>query len=233
MNLEEFLQEDKNIIQTESEYFEPEAAEQEENDVEVELDVQKAVVESLAADKAEQDEQISRLKQENSELKNQLESLLKANGESAAALENLKEKLKEAESALDETKKELEKAVEALALNADVTVSNTIALLDRNVDLADRFAGETRDHVLEAVKEARDRAEKDGRIRCAQLLEAVMVANESSGELFKKRTALEKFFNENQNILSGTVIAELEKCGISYKKGEEYMLTEEIIRRTY
>lgn len=233
MNLEEFLQEDKNIIQTESEYFETEAAEQEENDVEVELDVQKAVVESLAADKAEQDEHISRLKQENSELKNQLESLLKANGESAAALENLKEKLKEAESALDETKKELEKAVEALALNTDVTVSNTVALLDRNLDLPDRFAGETRDHVLEAVKEARDRAEKDGRIRCAQLLEAVMVANESSGELLKKRTALEKFFNENQNILSGTVITELEKYGISYKNGEEYLLTEEIIRRTY
>ena len=224
MNLEEFLQEDKNIVQTESEYFEQEAAEPEENDVEVELDVQKAVVESLAADKAEQDEQISRL---------QLESLLKANEESAAVLENLKEKLKESESALDETKKELEKAVEALALNADVSVSNTVALLDRNLDLADRFAGETRDHVLEAVKEARDRAENEGRIRCAQLLEAVMVANESSGELLKKRTALEKFFNENQNILSGTVIAELEKCGISYKKGEEYLLTEEIIRRTY
>ena len=116
---------------------------------------------------------------------------------------------------MDETKKELEKAVEALALNADVSVSNTVALLDRNLDLADRFAGETRDHVLEAVKEARDRAENEGRIRCAQLLEAVMVANESSGELLKKRTALEKFFNENQNILSGTVIAELEKCGMT------------------
>jgi hypothetical protein len=64
-------------------------------------------------------------------------------------------------------------------------------------------------------------------------MEAVMVVNEPSGELQKKRAALVKFFNENQNILSGTVIAELEKYGISYKKGEEYLLPEEIIRRTY
>lgn len=233
MNFEEFLQTDEKIDQVENEYTESEAVIEDETDVDVELDVQKAVVESLAADKAEQDEHISRLESENSELKIQLEKLQKELEESKAALEDLNSKLKESEKALDNTKQELEKVAEALAVSDNVTASNTVALLDRNLDLPDRFAGETRDHVLEAVREARDRAEKDGRIRCAQLLEAVMVANESSGELLKKRTALEKFFNENQNILSGTVISELEKYGISYKNGEEYLLTEEIIRRTY
>jgi hypothetical protein len=44
---------------------------------------------------------------------------------------------------------------------------------------------------------------------------------------------LEKFFNDNQNILSGPVIEMLERCGISYKHGEEYLLPAEILKRTY
>ena len=38
---------------------------------------------------------------------------------------------------------------------------------------------------------------------------------------------------ENANILSGPVIAELEKSGISHKNGEQYLLPDEIIKRTY
>ena len=49
----------------------------------------------------------------------------------------------------------------------------------------------------------------------------------------EKRAALEKFFNANANIMSGPVIAELEKCGISYKNGETYLLPGEILKRTY
>ena len=76
-------------------------------------------------------------------------------------------------------------------------------------------------------------AEKEGRLRHAQLLESVLLANQPVGNLEKKRKALEKFFNDNGNILSGPVIQELEKCGISHKKGEEYLLPSEIIKRTY
>jgi hypothetical protein len=219
MNVEEFLRgdtEENNSLQDETAEIE-ENFEQE--DVGVELDVQKAVVESLAADKAEQDERILRLEKDKTEL--------------AAELDKVRKELSETKAALEEVRSELTKAVDALSLGEDTTLSNTVSLLDRNLELADRFAGETREHVLEAIKEKRDQAEKDGRIRCAQLLEAVMVANESTGELAKKREALEKFFNDNQNILSGTVITELDKCGISYKNGEEYLLTSEIIRRTY
>ena len=52
MNFEEFLQADEKIDQVENEYTESEAVIEDETDVDVELDVQKAVVESLAADKA-------------------------------------------------------------------------------------------------------------------------------------------------------------------------------------
>ncbi len=110
---------------------------------------------------------------------------------------------------------------------------NALALLDREVELPDRFPGETRDHVLEVIKDARDEAEKTGRRRRAQLLEGVLVANEPNGGLAKKRVALEKFFKENAYVMNGKVIGELERCGIQYKDGEDYLLPKEILLRTY
>ena len=184
-----------------------------EEETAVELDVQKAVVESLAADKAEQDERIMKLQRENAALKSQVSSL---------------------QSSLEEMKASLAKVGDVLAANADeTTVSNKLALLDRDPELNDRFPGETRDHVLEVIKDAREQCEKDGRLRRAQLLEGVLLANTPGGTLFKKREALRHLFNENGNILSGSVIAELEKNKISYKNGEEYLLPEEILKRLY
>jgi hypothetical protein len=106
-------------------------------------------------------------------------------------------------------------------------------LLERNIECEDRFPGETYDHVLEVLREARDKAEAEGRTRRAQLLESVLVANEPNGTLAKKRAELEKLFNDNANVISGVVISELEKLGISHKHGEEYLLPSEIIKRTY
>ena len=184
----------------------------EEAPVAEELDVQKAVVESLAADKAEQDERIVALQKENDALKSEVSRL---------------------KSSLDEAKSALAKVGDVLAQNAETEVSSKIALIDRDPELNDRFPGETRDHVLEVIREARDAAEKDGRLRRAQVLESVLVANEPTGKLAEKRAALEKFFNENGNIMSGPVIAQLEKSGISHKNGEEYLLPGEILKRTY
>ena len=177
-----------------------------------ELDVQKAVVESLAADKAVQDERIIALQKENYLLKSEVSGL---------------------KSSLDEAKAALAKVGDVLAANAETEASNKIALIDRDPELDDRFPGETRDHVLEVIREARDAAEKDGRIRRAQVLESVLVANEPVGKLAERRASLEKFFNDNANVMSGPVIAQLEKLGISHKNGEDYLLPGEILKRTY
>ena len=177
-----------------------------------ELDVQKAVVESLAADKAEQDERIVALQKENYALKSQVSGL---------------------KSSLEEAKAALAKVGDVLAQNSETPCSSKIALIDRDPELNDRFPGETRDHVIEVIREARDAAEKDGRLRRAQILESVLVANEPTGNLSEKRRALEKFFNENANIMSGPVIEYLEKNGISHKNGETYLLPGEILKRIY
>ena len=120
-----------------------------------------------------------------------------------------------------------------LAINADNGLSNKVSLLDRDIDVPDRFVGETRDHVIEVVREARDKAEAEGRLRRAQVLEGVLAANEPEGTLAKKRAALEKLFAENGSIVSGLVIEQLEKMGISHKNGDEYLLPAEIINRNY
>ena len=177
-----------------------------------ELDVQKAVVESLAADKAEQDEKIQKLENEISQLKGQLS---------------------EAKDKIASLQQELTKSVELLAVNAEGTTSNKIALIDRELELTDRFEGETRDQVLEVIKDARDQAEKEGKVRRAQILEAVLVANEPAGTLAEQRQALNKLFNDNGNIINGPVIEELDKLGISYKNGENYLLPSEILNRNF
>lgn len=220
MKMEEFLQPEENgeEIAVQETVVEEDIVEETVTE-EIELDVQKAVVESLAAEKVECDERISSLEAENTRLTGENEELNKIK----TALE---EKLAVCE-------KELSKVGEILSANSESEASNKVALLDRNIDLPDRFIGETREQVLEVIKEARDKAEAEGRLRRAQVLEGVLVANEPTGELAAKRAALEKFFNDNANILSGPVIAELERCGISYKNGEEYLLPAEILRRTY
>lgn len=222
MNFEEFLDDEAPKAPANEEI----AEETSEEDAADSIDVQKAVVESLAADKAEQAETIAALRAENAELRKNILELKKE----AAALVERAEAVKRQ---MSEQKSALEKVGDVLAINADNGLSNKISLLDRDIDVPDRFVGETRDHVIEVVREARDKAEAEGRLRCAQLLEGVLAANEPEGTLAKKRAALEKLFAENGSIVSGPVIEQLEKMGISHKNGEEYLLPAEIINRNY
>ncbi len=225
MNFEEFLDDEAPKAPANEEIAE-ETSEDSEEDAADSIDVQKAVVESLAADKAEQAETIAALRAENAELRRNIAELKK---EAAALVERAEAVRRQ----MSEQKLALEKVGDVLAINADNGLSNKVSLLDRDIDVPDRFVGETRDHVIEVVREARDKAEAEGRLRRAQVLEGVLAANEPEGTLAKKRAALEKLFSENGSIVSGLVIEQLEKMGISHKNGDEYLLPAEIINRNY
>ena len=205
MNFEEFMK-PKDVVE------EVETTEEEEVAAPDELDVQRTVVEALAAEKAEQDEQLATLRETNERLKGDIADLKKTIEEMRIALANVGD---------------------VLSRNSEKPESNQVALLDRNVDIDNHFIGETRDHVLEALREARDSAEREGRLRRAQLLESVLVANEPVGELAKRRGEIEKLFADNGNIVNGAVIARLEELGIAHKDGETYLLASEIIKRNY
>lgn len=214
MNFEEFLPKETQevesdvVVEAVEEFFETDETQSIDDD----LDVQKAVVESLAADKAAQDEVIASLRKDNYALRNEILQL---------------------QSKIAEQSKLLENVGELLAKNSDGSLSSKIALLERCEQLPDRFEGESRDHVIEVIKAAREQAEKDGRLRLAQILEGVLVNNEPSGNLVERRENLKQLFIDNGHIISGPVINELDKLGISYKNGEEYLLTSEIILRNY
>ena len=225
MNFEEFLDDEAPKAPANEEIAE-ETSEDSEEDAADSIDVLKAVVESLAADKAEQAETIAALRAENAELRRNIAELKK---EAAALVERAEAVRRQ----MSEQKLALEKVGDVLAINADNGLSNKVSLLDRDIDVPDRFVGETRDHVIEVVREARDKAEAEGRLRRAQVLEGVLAANEPEGTLAKKRAALEKLFAENGSIVSGLVIEQLEKMGISHKNGDEYLLPAEIINRNY
>ena len=190
-----------------------------------ELDVQKAVVEELAAEKVELHEQIAAREAE-----------LAARDAELAALKAQVAVLKSENAKLCAEAESLQARLDArLAheLDQQERNPNSLALLDREVELPDRFPGETRDHVLEVVRAARDEAERDGRVRRAQILEAVLVANEPSGNLAARRAEVTKLFSENGNIVNGTVLARLQELEISHKNGEEYLLPSEIIKRAF
>lgn len=219
MNFEEFLAKDEQAETPQETTAADSDANVEESEMEDSIDVQKAVVESLAADKAIQDERIFELDRENAALKSEVTRLKKE-------ILQLKARCAEQSSAL-------ENVGEVLSKNSETPLSSKVSLLDRDTEVPDRFPGETREHVLEVIAEARSAAEADGRFRRAQVLEGVLLANESEGTLAQKRAQLEKLFAENSNIVSGPVIEALENLGISHKNGEEYLLPSEIIKRTY
>ena len=230
MELSEFL----NRGQKEEAEVEEEVAEPEE------IDVQKAVVESLAADKAEQDELIASLRKENEDLKaenlklqNSMQTLQEQMKPMQEKIEPLQAEIVSLKAKLQLLRDELARMGDILTKNVDGEMSNKVSILERSVEIDDRFEGETRDHVIEVLREGRDEAEKNGRFRRAQILEAVLVNNEPTGELAKRRQELSKLFTENANVISGTVIEELKKRGISHKNGEEYLLPSEIIARNY
>lgn len=213
------------------------------------LTVQKVVVTELAAEKAELSVELEELKSKVLTLETEKAELLQkltANEELIKSAESLKEQVDTLKSQLATRTQEVED-LKAAVLRRDQELMvkedaqfemqgrnpNALALLDRDVNLLDRFTGETRDHVLEVISEAREKAEEEGRRRRAQLLESVLVANEPSGNLKKRREAFEKYMNDHANILSGEVLEELKKAGLSYKEGDNYLLVKDILTRNY
>jgi chromosome segregation ATPase len=206
-----------------------------------EVDVQKAVVEELAAEKVELESKASALAAELAAVRDALsraeaekEALREGEARARGEAESLKAALSASAAEAERLKQEIHLKEEAL-LECDTQARNpnALALLDRDVDLPDRFPGETRDHVLEVVKEARDKAEEDGRIRRAQVLEGVLVANEPNGSLAEARNSLKRLFAENMNVVNGVMMEKLKDLNISYKDADEFLSAEEILKRNY
>lgn len=230
-NFNEFIKKDEPVEPIAEKAVEA-AGEAEVNDEAHELDVHKVVVEELAAEKAELHEKMADQEADMLALKTKYENSVRELEVKKAEVFSLKSEVEALKGSVNALEAKL-----AAQLAKDIDLQernpNALALIDRDVDIPDRFPGETRDHVLEVIKEARDKAESDGRIRRAQVLEGVLLVNEPNGNLAKRRESLEKLFANNANLITGPVLEELTRLGISHKNGEEYLLPAEIVKRTY
>ena len=238
-NFNEFIKKDERAVASEAPAEEKDAnvSEPAEDTVEAEgevseLSVQKAVVEELAVEKAELHEKMAGQEADMLSLKKKYEKVLHELDVKKAEVFSLKAEVEALKGNVNTLESKLA-AQMAKDIDLQERNPNALALIDRDVEIPDRFPGETRDHVLEVIKSARDKAEADGRVRCAQVLEGVLLANEPNGTLAKRRAALEKLFEDNGNLITGTVLEELTRLGISHKNGEEYLLPAEILKRTY
>lgn len=197
-----------------------------------EIDVQKQVIEDLAAEKAMISEKLSNLMSDYLKIKKQLEDDERELNTKKAEVYSLKAEMEKAKSENNALSSQIA-AMQNKEMDLQERNPNFLALLDRDVELPDRFPGETRDHVLEVIAEARDKAEAEGRLRRAQILESVLVVNEPNGTLAERRKNLQRLFSDNGNIVNGPVLEELARFEIPHKNGEQYLMPDEILKRTY
>lgn len=197
-----------------------------------EVEVQKAVVEALAVEKVNLESEIASLEKALACAEAKIAAIEKEAEEKRTEISKLSGLADEYKRKYKEEKAAREKA-ESKEYDLQERNPNFIALLDRDVEIPDKFPGETRDHVIDVVEEAWKKAEKEGRTRLAQVLEGVLAANERNGTLDKKREELEKIFSSNMNIINGEVVAALQKMGLSHRKGDEYLSPAEIMARNF
>lgn len=182
-----------------------------------ELDAQKAACESLAVD-------LARLREERDALCVDNEALEEANRRLSADLAAAQAKPPEVRpdpEALAEKDREIDR-LKALLLDAQRATRLHDALLDAPVPFSEKFPGEVREHVVEALAAANEAAEAGGRDRRARILEAVLGANPPSGELESRRAAVKQIVKDAGASLDHAALAALERLGFRYVSGNKH-----------
>ena len=87
---------------------------------------------------------------------------------------------------------------------------------------AEVFSGEAREHVLAALSEAQEAAGQSGRERRAKVLEDVLAANASAGELERRRAELRQIIKDTGSFIDARAISSLEKIGFRCVSGNKH-----------
>ncbi len=192
-----------------------------------EYETQEAASVSLATELADMRNERDALKKECAALRRDLETR-------RASIADLEAKVKRQDDALAAARAEAEARPaapdpEALAtrdreiarlqgLLADARRETRLhgALLDMPEPFSEKFPGEVREHVVATLIEAEANAESSGRDRRARILEAVLGANPSMGELESRREAVKRILRTAGTRLDASTIAAFEKLGFRY-----------------
>ena len=195
------------------------------------LAIQKTVSEDLAADLASAREELEssartrdaletervRLEAENRRLLDDLAAARAAPRQDPALVAACAEK----DRALAAQAEEIARLKTLLAEAQRTSLSSSV-LLEKPATFSEKFAGELREHVVEAIADAVSAAEAGGRDRRARILEAVLVANPASGDLDRRRETVKQIVKEAGSRLDDAAIADLEKLGFRYVSGNKH-----------
>ena len=200
-----------------------------------ELEERQAVIDALALDAAEAKESLARAQEE---LKQAQDELAQARARADGELENLKEELNQTKAALENERsapkvddalmeevatKDREIArLQALLVEAQRTSLSSTVLLDKPDGVSEKFTGEIREHLLEALADAQRAADAGGRDRRARILEAILCANAPTGELARRRDEVKQVMKDAGSFIDDATIAALEKLGFRYISGSNH-----------
>lgn len=203
--------------------------------LEAELAEKQAVIDALALDAAEAKESLARAQEE---LKQAQEELVQAGTRADEELAKLQEELVQTKSALEAKRtapkvddalmeevaaKDREIArLQALLVEAQRTALSSTVLLDKPEEFSEKFTGEVREHLLEALADAQRAADAGGRDRRARILEAILCANACSGELARRRAGVKQIMKDAGTFIDDATIAALEKLGFRYISGSNH-----------
>lgn len=197
----------------------------------VKLEERQAVIDALALDAAEAKDSLAQAQEELARMKSEI----------AQAQERLATKEKEleaAKTALDAEKAEpkvddalIEEVaakdreiarLQELLVEAQRTSLSSTVLLDKPDGVSEKFTGEVREHLLEALADAQRAADAGGRDRRARILEAILCANACSGELARRRAEVKQVMKDAGSFIDDATIAALEKLGFRYISGSNH-----------
>ena len=202
---------------------------------EAELAEKQAVIDALALDAAEAKETLERTQEE---LMRAQEELKQAGARADEELAKLKEELGQAKTALEAERsapkvdpalqeeaaaKDREIArLQALLVEAQRTALSSTVLLDKPDGVSEKFTGEVREHLLEALADAQRAADAGGRDRRARILEAILCANACTGELTRRRDEVKQIMKDAGSFIDDATIAALERLGFRYVSGSNH-----------
>lgn len=200
-----------------------------------ELEERQAVIDALALDAAEAKESLARTQEE---LKQAQEELAQTGARADEELTKLKAELAQTSAALEAEKsapkvdsalqeevaaKDREIArLQALLVEAQRTALSSTVLLDKPEGISEKFTGEVREHLLEALADAQRAADAGGRDRRARILEAILCANVRTGELARRRDEVKQIMKDAGAYIDDSAIAALEKLGFRYISGAKH-----------
>lgn len=189
-----------------------------------ELEEKQEVIDALAIDVAEAKDAFAKAREELTHVQEELAQSQDELARTKAALDaeraapKVDESMREEAAAKD---REIARLQELLVEAQRTSLSSTV-LLDKPESFSEKFPGEVREHLLEALADAQRAADAGGRDRRARILEAILCENAVTGELARRRDEVKQIMKDAGTFIDDAAIAALEKLGFRYVSGANH-----------